>query len=319
MCVDDRLDPVAPSVLAALERTITFAESGVTVDGRPALRAQGGTRHLEVLRLDTVLSHDYRRYAPLVADAYPNAETIIVVNWHEGDRAPDNIFTIQTTGDMASGAFSAVDPGFTRALFRAVERERRQGGLDAFSTWMEATHWSGTLFGSQPGELVRAIAPPVIDLEIGSTPDAWSNRLAAHVLARAVVALCDEPVTPRAEAISLLCVGGIHFEPAFTQLMLEYGESQPIALSHILPNHWLVAHQYDSAERLDDLIACVASIKGGVDAVAFHDNLKGSYKQQVKRLAAHFGVPALSHRKLRTPDIRTLIADAQAASPPEAT
>ncbi|NIE65420.1 D-aminoacyl-tRNA deacylase [Burkholderia sp. Ax-1719] len=317
ICVDERFDPVASSVLAALEQAVTLTDSPVTIDGRPALQVQLATRRLEVLRLDTVLSHDYRRYAPQLNAAYADAEAIIVVNWHEGSRAPDNIFTIQTTGDMASGTFSPVDPAFTRALFLTVERERQRAGLDAFSTWMEATHWSGTQFGSkfdfQPGELVGALNVPVIDLEIGSAPAAWSDRRAARVLARALIALGDAPdrlIAPRDAIVSLLCVGGMHFEPAFTQLMLDHGESQQLALSHILPNHWLVAHDYDREERFGDLLACAQSIRGGIDAIAFHDNLKSSYKQPLKRLAAQLGVPALSHRKLRTADLRAAIRDA---------
>ncbi|WP_322047737.1 D-aminoacyl-tRNA deacylase [Paraburkholderia sp. J67] len=319
MCVDERFDPVASSVLAALEQAATLTDSPVTVDGRPALYTQRARRRLEILRLDTVLSHDYRRYAPTLAAAYPHAEAVVVVNWHEGSRAPDNIFTIQTTGDMASGTFSPVDPAFTRALFLAVEHERQRAELDTFSTWMEATHWSGTLFASQPGELIGALAMPVIDLEIGSAPDAWSNRRAAQVLARALLAVCDGPIGPIGTStasdalVSLLCVGGIHFEPAFTQLLLEHGESQRLALSHILPNHWLVAHEYDSEARFDALLACAQSIRGGVDAIAYHDNLKGSFKQQCKRLAAHLGVPALSHRKLRTPDLRGVIRESMNA------
>jgi D-tyrosyl-tRNA(Tyr) deacylase len=300
-------------VLAALEQAVTLTDSTVTLDGRPALQVQLARRRLEVLRLDAVLSHDYRRYAPQLATAYPHAEAIIVVNWHEGSRAPDNIFTIQTTGDMASGTFSLVDPAFTRALFLAVERERQHAGLNAFSTWMEATHWSGTQFGSQRCQLIGLLNSPVIDLEIGSAPAAWSDRRAAQVLARALIALCDAPIgtiAPRDAIVSLLCIGGMHFEPAFTQLLLDHGESQRLALSHILPNQWLVAYDYDREERFGDLLACAQSIRGGIDAIAFHDNLKSSYKQSVKRLAAQLGVPALSHRKLRTTDSRSTICEA---------
>ena len=94
-------------------------------------------------------------------------------------------------------------------------------------------------------------------------------------------------------------------------MLRDYGDTQGLALSHVLPNHWLVAHDYDSPERLKDLIACARSIKGGVDAIAFHDNLKAAHKQQVRNLAQELRVPALSHRKLRSADLAGLIRDAQ--------
>ena len=130
------------------------------------------------------------------------------------------------------------------------------------------------------------------------------------MLARALLAAFDSPQQPR---ISLLGIGGTHFEAGFTQLLRDHGEAQGLALSHLLPNHWLVAHRYESSARLPDLLACARSIKGGVDAIAFHDNLKSSYKHQVQSLATELGVPAFSHRKLRSPDIAGLIQEARAS------
>ncbi|VWD23880.1 D-aminoacyl-tRNA deacylase [Burkholderia contaminans] len=307
-CTDLDKDPVSAHVLARLLGSGIDWQAEGTLDGHPVLRAQSGGVRYDLLQLDQVLSHDYRRYAPRLNEAFGDADAIVIVNWHEGKNAPDRIFTVQTTGDMESGTFSPVDPAITRSLFLAVEHERRKAGLDSYSTWMEATHWSGPLYGAQPGSLVSAVTPSVIDLEIGSTADAWANPDAADVLVRALLTAGEHAAQP---AISLLCIGGTHFEPGFTQLLRDYGDTQGLALSHVLPNHWLVAHDYDSPERLKDLIACARSIKGGVDAIAFHDNLKAAHKQQVRNLAQELRVPALSHRKLRSADLAGLIRDAQ--------
>lgn len=309
-CTNLDKDPVSARVLARLLAVGIDWQVEGTVDGRPILHTQSGGVRYDLLQLDDVFSHNYRRYAPLVNTGFGDADAIVIVNWHEGKNAPDRIFTIQTTGDMESGTFSPVDPAIARSLFLTVEHERRQAGLDSYSTWMEATHWSGPLYGAQPGSLVSAVTPSVIDLEIGSTEDAWTCPDAVDVLARALLTVGKRIVQP---AISLLCIGGVHFEPGFTQLLRDYGDTQGLALSHVLPNHWLVAHGYDAPERLTDLVACARSIKGGVDAIAFHDNLKGAHKQQVRTLANELHVPALSHRKLRSPDLAGLIRDAKAS------
>jgi hypothetical protein len=60
-------------------------------------------------------------------------------------------------------------------------------------------------------------------------------------------------------------------------------------------------------------VACGESITGGVDAVVFHDNLKGSLKQQARQLALRLDVPLLSHKKLRSPDIGSVIRGASEA------
>lgn len=310
-CIDPAKDPVSSHVLARLLAAGAFSPTDGSVDGRPVLRAQLGSVRCDLLQLDDVLSHDYPRYAPILNDAFGNADAVVIVNWHEGKNAPDPIFTVQTTGDIETGTFSPVDPAVTRALFLAVETQRKKAGLGQFSTWMEATHWSGPLYGAASGKLVSLVKPSVIDLEIGSTPRAWSYPAAAEVLARALLTAFESLEKP---AISLLGIGGTHFEAGFTQLLRDYGETQGLAFSHLLPNHWLVAHRYESSARLPDLLACARSIKGGVDAIAFHDNLKSSYKHQVQLLATELGVPAFSHRKLRSDDIAALIRDARVES-----
>jgi D-tyrosyl-tRNA(Tyr) deacylase len=192
------------------------------------------------------------------------------------------------TGDMKAGVFSLVDPRVARGLYLAVESERVRAGLDAFSTWMEATHWSGVIYGKQPGKSVAKILPSVIDLEIESRPEDWSNPDAADVLARALTRLFDTWDIP---ARAVLCLGGIHFEPAFTQMARDSGRLDGIAVSHILPNHWLVSEGYDDANRFRDLLSCAGAIKGGIDAIVFLDNLKGAFKDQAKCLGEMLDVP----------------------------
>ena len=43
---------------------------------------------------------------------------------------------------------------------------------------------------------------------------------------------------------SLLCVGGTHFESSYPTAILSLRGSHPIAISHILPNQWVVAGEH---------------------------------------------------------------------------
>jgi D-tyrosyl-tRNA(Tyr) deacylase len=306
-CRDPDKDPVSAHVLRRMLALKEFEETTLVVDGQAVLRHCADDVLYHALRLDTMLSHAYPRYAAFLNENFGSADAIIVINWHEAPKAPKAIFTVQTTGDMASGKFSPVDPTIARGLFLAVEEQRQRIGLDHFSTWMEATHWSGAIYGDGARNTVSAVHAPVIDLKIGSSPDDWSHPQAADVLTRAVFHLFDEL---RQSMLSLLCIGGTHFEAGFTQLIRDYGRTQHIALSHILPNHWLIEHRYDEPERFADLLACAQSIRGGVQAVVFHDTLKSSFKEQLRRLASTLDVPVLSHKKLRTDDIAAVIRNA---------
>jgi D-tyrosyl-tRNA(Tyr) deacylase len=293
-CVDEARDPVAPLVWRACRDFFSLERSGEVFDELGALRLETLKDVVYFVPTRDVLSHDYSRYAVLL-DRFAIADFAGLVNWHEGRNAPDDIFCIHTTGDLPSGAFGPADPGRNRILLRAIEQNRRDAGLVSFRTMTEATHWSGVAHGAAPARLLD-FAAPLVDIEIGSAPSAWSNPLAAEALARALVDAARAPVAP---ATSVLCVGGVHFEPSYGAAMLGPDDEPAVAVSHILANQWLVSGGYDTEAGLDRLRSCVASIRGGVDAIVHHDNLKGSFKAVLRRLAEQSGVSIMNHRALK--------------------
>lgn len=297
-CADAALDPVAHRVFDASRRLLPLAEAGGEVDGMPVLvhRDRAG-RELVYVRTTDVLSHDYPRYLPLLAERFADFDVAMVVNWHEGANAPDRIFMAHTTGDVTSGIFGPADAALTTATLRAIERTRAEAGLDEYRTVTEATHWSGIVQGHAP-ELLAHYPVPVLDVEIGSTPESWADPRAVEVLARALPRVFDEVDRSRT---SVLFVGGIHFEPSIRDALLGGACRSDLAVSHILANHWLAAGGYDQPQGEEKLEAGIRSIAGGVDAICFHDSLKGAMKERVRAVAARLGVLAFNHRRLRDP------------------
>lgn len=296
-CADPEKDPVAGHVLNALKTERTLSPSGTDLDGHPVLGVPGlrDTR-MSIVTTNEFVSYDYARCAPILNDYFGDANVICIVNWHEGGNAPNAIFTVQTTGDMATGTFSPVDPRIARGLLLAIEDERIFSGLHGFQTNLEATHWS-RLKAGYTGARLADLRPSTIDIEIGSSLPDWTNPLAAQVLARALLRAFDHMEEPMQ---SVLCLAGVRLEPGFTSAVLQPREGVPIAASHVLPNHWLVSEGYDHERRLIDLRACVESIAGGIQSVVYHDKLKASYKRVARRLAEELGVPMVSHKKLRS-------------------
>jgi hypothetical protein len=100
---------------------------------------------------------------------------------------------------------------------------------------------------------------------------------------------------------SLLCIGGIHFETGFRAAIIGAQDQPALGVSHILPNQWVVSGKYDEADGVEKVLACAASIIGGVDAMVMHDNLKGDYKATVRTASAKLGIPVVNHKRLRQP------------------
>lgn len=297
-CADPARDPVASHVFEASRRHLPLAETGSQVDGMPVLAYRDGAgREFVYVRTADVLSHDYPRYLPLLTTRFSGFDIGLVVNWHEGANAPDGIFMAHTTGDVVSGCYGPADPGLTTSVLRTIERVRLEAGLDRYRTVTEATHWSGVVHGHAP-ELLTQYDVPLLDVEIGSTPASWADPDAVDVLARALPRIFDAEA-PRGS--SVLYVGGVHFEPSIRAAVLDEGAG-PIAVSHILANHWLMAGGYEQPGGEEKLEACCRTILGGVDALVYHDSLKGPVKSRVRAVAERLGIESFNHRRLRDPE-----------------
>lgn len=287
-------DPVAPRVFDVLTKLHAPTPTDVVVDGEPVLEIvdEAGDRFLLVRTAD-VLSHDYPKYLPVLNEHFGAADMAGVVNWHEGANAPDRVLTVHSTGDVPTGEWGPTEPALMRNLLRALDAERQSAGLDDYAVVTEATHWSGVPYGGTP-DLIAQYPVPTYDIEIGSSPECWSDAAAHEVVARALTqAFAAEEPAPT----TVLCAGGVHVETAWSTPVLEGA----YAVGHHLPNQWLVSGEYDQPSADAKLDACVASIRGGVQLIAVHDKLKATYKEPFRRLAERLGVQVVKHQALRRP------------------
>lgn len=299
-CADRAVDPVAMNVFDVLDRLCDLSNTETIIDGYPVKQGEDsdGNRMFFVRTAD-VLSHDYPRYLPWLESEFSTADFSVLVNWHSGARTQERLFTIHTTGDVASGMFGAAHPVYTRNLWLALERFRVELGLEEYVSTGEATHWSGIPYGGNP-TLIGRYPVPLVDIEIGSGSESWSDPRAAEVLARSLLETFQLP-GDHTRAASLLCMGGVHLEPNYTQAVLNNDPDHPFSVTHVIANHAAVAGGYDSPSGIDRLRACAASIIGGVDALIFHDDLKGRYKAPLRDLAEELAIPLIKYKSLRQP------------------
>ena len=184
-------------------------------------------------------------------------------------------------------------------LLWALERNRLKAGLDDYRVTTEGTHWSGIVYGDGNPELIRQYSVPIVDIEIGSSVDSWGNLAAVEVLAKSLLEVFEG--TGKVLK-NLLCFGGVHFEQGFANAVFQEWGCNAFGISHILPNHWLVSGQYEREAGLNRIEGCMETIEGGVAAIVFHDNLKGSYKELLRTVGKKYQIPTFKHKLLSHPE-----------------
>ena len=294
-CTDYEKDEVAPRVLDYLKNNYPLVLIKHKFDNRNIYEYVDENNNLfSYVETDKVLSYDYDKYIPLLNKLFADYDVAGVVNWHGGEKAPDKILTVHSTGDVVGGIYAPSNPLYLRNLLVSMENNRVKNNLDDFKVMTEGTHWTGTIRGGNIN-LIDKYEVPLFDIEIGSSLDSWSNETAVKTLATSL-----QDVFSHDDDIKvLLCTGGMHFEETFSNIILY--KNYKISVGHVLPNQWLVQGEYDKDEKYDLLKKCTDSIIGNIDGIVIHDNLKSGYKNQIKKLADELGIPTFKHKKLRTP------------------
>lgn len=295
-CVDKEKDRVGPNAFDACRRHISMEESDIRVDDMATFRHVDSDGNLFCfVPTRDVVSHDYGHYLPIMNGHFGDFDLAGIVNWHEGNNAPDSIFCVHTTGDVPSGTFGPADAKLTTATAIAIDRCRVESGLDEWQVLPEATHFSGIQYGSSPS-VITEYPVPVIDIEIGSSPDYWFNQPAIDVLARSLIRV-PESVEP--DKPSIIFFGGVHFESSLRAAVIDGVDDERFAYSHHLANQWVVSGGYDSDAGIEMLRIAANSICGGIDGVIFHEGLKGVFKNVARNLGTELGIPAIKHKRLR--------------------
>lgn len=276
-----------------------LVSAGMTFDGQDVMMYEDKNNNAYFfVPTEVPVCWNYPKYLPEMNAHFGNCDIAGMVTWHEGSSAPPKVLTIHTIGDVNAGVFSPADPFLMRNLFHALEKNRRISGLDDYQTVTEATHWSGTYVTGSSPKLILQYPVPMIDIEVGSEEESWANRTACKALADSLIQVFD---SDEKRVRNILCVGGVHFEPSFAQAASAEWDNEAFGISHILANQWLVAGEYENEYGLAYASAAVDAIAGSIEAIAFHDKMKGCYKDLVRALGEKYHVPILKHQRLRDP------------------
>ena len=300
ICKNHNWGYVAANVWDILEEEgIMNEDAGFSFCGEPVRCRKENGNEFYFVGTEIALCLDYPRYLPDMNRYFADADMSGMVTWHEGPNAPDNVLTVHSLGDMASGCFGKAKPRLMRNLIRAFDENRIALGLSQYSVVTEATHWSGVHNGEGDASLLLKFPVPMVDIEVGSAPDSWNDRTACRALARTLIHVFDDD---GATVHNILCVGGVHFEPNFAEAAHRMWGSEAFGVTHILANQWLVSGGYEEERGFSRACGAIDAIEGGVEAIFFHDKMKGCYKDLVRRLGTEYHIPIYKHQKLRNPE-----------------
>lgn len=246
----------------------------------------------------TAICLDYPRYLPEMNRHFRDFDISGMVTWHEGASAPPNVLTVHSLGDVDSGVYGPAKPVYMRNLLLAMNRNKEALGLSEYQVVTEATHWSGVHHEGGDPSLLLEYPVAMMDIEVGSDMDSWNNLSACRALARSLTQIFEGDGR---KIHSLLCVGGIHFDPNFKEAVFTQWDDEAFGITHILANQWLVTGAYDNETGLERAISCIDAIDGGIEAIVFHDKMKGCYKDLVRTLGEKFQIPIYRHQRLRKP------------------
>ncbi len=301
ICTNEgRPGTVSRIVWEILNENGTLKPAGMSFDDREVMvhhDEAGNTYYFA--QSEVPICWDYPRYLAEMNEKFADCDFSGMVTWHEGASAPPKILTIHSIGDVNAGIYGPANPAYMRNLLLRMERNRVEQGLDDFMTVTEATHWSGTAVGGTAPEMMLEYPVPIVDIEVGSEEESWTNRAACAALAGALTHVFD---SDGKRVHNLLCVGGVHFDPNFAEAVFTQWGDEAFGVSHILANQWIVAGEYEKEHGLKFASAAADAIAGGVEAVAFHDKMKGCYKDLVRALGEKYHIPVLKHQRLRRPE-----------------
>lgn len=300
ICNNPKFGPVAHKIWTLLEKDGFFKEkTDIKFFGQDVMKYTDNKHEYYFVPTDKAICVDYNHFLPEMNKYFSNFDMSAMVTWHEGEHAPNDVLTVHSLGDVNSGVFSKIKPRFMRNLMMSYNKNKIDLGLEKYHVVTEATHWSGVHNGEGNPNLLLEYPVPMVDIEVGSCPDNWEDETACLALARSLTHVFDDD---NLKVHNILCVGGVHFEPNFAEAVFNVWGNETFGVTHILANQWLVSGNYQEESGFERACKCIDSIEGGVEAIFFHDKLKGCYKDLVRNLGAKYNIPIYKHQKLRKPE-----------------
>jgi D-aminoacyl-tRNA deacylase len=178
-----------------------------------------------------------------------DADEVIIASRHASESGRPSL-TVHAPGYPDRRELAVASPLTSRAALLELMKVREEFGLP-HQVSLEATHHGPVHFDV-----------PVTFVEIGSLPEQWCDEKAGEAVARAVM----EAAAAGGECRRAIAIGGIHYAPLHTQVVLK----TDIGVGHLLPKY----------VRIDETLIkkAIARTSGKVDSLLL--DRKGATSEQ---------------------------------------
>ncbi len=221
-------DNASMNIRARLLELAGWEESG-TFEGKSALShrdfvmVQADRMHLDE---DDI---DLRAKAALARDV----EVVVFASRHRSEKRIPTL-TVHPIGNFSSADYGgrpgALCPTAPHLMTSALRNLKRNAQGLSWDVSFETTHHGPT------------VSSPVFYIEIGSYEELWDRKEAAEAIAKSILG-----IEPREDPV-VLCVGGGHYAPRFTEVAL----SRRMSVGHMAANYALEALSTDMISQMSD-------------------------------------------------------------------
>ena len=299
ICNNKKINGHVSNIVLDMIKEKNLDKSGIIFDGHEVLKYvddKGNSYYFA--ETDEPICYAYERLLDDMNKYFGDFDMSGMVTWHEGASAPPNVLTVHSLGDVNTGVYGPTNVRCMHNLLYGYERNRIKYGLEDYTVVTEATHWSGSYGGKTDPKLLLDFPVPMVDIEVGSDESSWSNKTACLALYDTLFEVFNDDDL---KIHNILCVGGMHFDPDFAKAVFTVWDNNTFGVTHIIANQWLVTGDY-TGDRGIELMDNAINAIGNVEAIVYHDNTKGCYKDVIRALGTKYNIPVFKHQKLRKPE-----------------
>jgi len=198
-----------------------FTKTSQTFQESPIYTAQINRKHVNLIRLkeETV-------YAQKLLESFPDPDLVVFLSRHSSQSGKPTL-SVHTPGNFAEAKLGGLPR--TLSVCPAAAMRNALKSLQQFKTEMELDYevsYECTHHGP-------SLNVPTMFVELGSSPQQWSDSKAAEAVAKSAVqaiAIYGAPKEPAA-----LGIGGTHYNQKFTQMAL----NNEALFGHMIPKYAL--------------------------------------------------------------------------------
>jgi D-aminoacyl-tRNA deacylase len=214
-------DMAGTNIANQVLNTFSFSETGEAFQEKPVYSAEINGKQITLVTLK-----DETVYAQNLPEHFPKVELIVFLSRHSSQSGKPTL-SVHTPGNFAEAELgglprtvSVCPAAAMREALKALAKFKTEMRLD-YEVSYECTHHGPSL------------NVPTMFVELGSSPQQWSDTKAAEAVARAAMQavanfkLSEEPAA--------LGIGGTHYNQQFTKMTLE----DNALFSHMIPKYAL--------------------------------------------------------------------------------